>query len=267
MLAWEADRILSYRLVPIKEGDNDLSWMVEGAQFPNFTLTAAGMSGQRLDQASLDVRVERDLRVTITPTKKQVGPGEAVEVEVTTVDQLGRPVAAEVGLALVDRSLLRLFADKLPPIGPFFYDQTRTGVFATTATNTFSYHPDTRPVSGAVVEEADRLAAIARNQAGRGAVLDEARRRSLVAKGDYELGLPFVNGTGNIFSQIQTFNAIPVDPQASGMGRMGRGGSVADKRVLKYGNVDDKEMAGDLSDRKSRAFAPGMFIDKLRQRR
>ena len=57
----------------------------------------------------------------------------------TTADQLGRPVAAEVSLALVDRSLLRLFGDRLPPIGPFFYDQTRTGAFATESTNTFRY--------------------------------------------------------------------------------------------------------------------------------
>ena len=67
------------------------------------------------------------------------GPGGEVEVEVTTADQLGRPVAAEVSLALVDRSLLRLFDDRLPPIGPFFYDQTRTGAFATESTNTFRY--------------------------------------------------------------------------------------------------------------------------------
>ena len=86
----------------------------------------------------------------------------------TTVDQLGRPVAAEVALALVDRSLLRLFDDQLPPIGPFFYDQTRTGAFATEATNTFRDEPATLPVSEAVVEEAERLAAQARNDASRG---------------------------------------------------------------------------------------------------
>ena len=48
----------------------------------------------------------------------------------TTADQLGRPVAAELSLALVDLSLLRLFGDRMPPIGPFFYNQTRTGAFA-----------------------------------------------------------------------------------------------------------------------------------------
>jgi alpha-2-macroglobulin len=175
LLAWEADRILQYRLVALKDGDNPVSWPVVGAQFPNFTLTASRMSGTHFDQAKLDVRVERDLRVTVTPTKPAVGPGEEVEVEVTTADQLGRPVPAEIALALVDRSLLRLYADTLPPIGSFFYDQTRTGAFATEATNTFRYEPATSAVSEAVVEEAERAAAIAANQAGRGAIIDAAQ--------------------------------------------------------------------------------------------
>ena len=138
LLAWEADRILQYKLVPIKEGDNAVTWAVDGPQFPNFTLTASRMVDDKFDVAALDIRVERDLRVSIKPLKPVVEPGQDVEVEVTTVDQLDRPVAAEVALALVDRSLLRLFNDKLPPIGPYFYDQTRTGAFSTEATNTLS---------------------------------------------------------------------------------------------------------------------------------
>ena len=175
LLAWEADRILQYRLVPLKEGDNAVTWPVEGPQFPNFTLTAARMSGDRFDVAALDILVRRDLRVTLKPVKPSVGPGEEVEVEVTTVDQLDRPVAAEVALALVDRSLLRLFADKLPPIGPFFYNQTRTGAFATEATNTFRDEPDTRPVSEAVVEEMERVAAVAENLNRRAGVMEQAK--------------------------------------------------------------------------------------------
>ena len=78
-------------------------------------------------------------------------------------------------MALVDRSLLRLFGDKLPPIGPYFYDQTRTGAFTTEATNTFRDEPTTLPVSEAVVEEAERLAAQVRNEAGRDALREEAK--------------------------------------------------------------------------------------------
>jgi TolA-binding protein len=182
LLTWEADRILSYRVVTLAEGDNPVGWAVDGPQFPNFTLTASRMSGARFDEARLDLRVERDLRVTITPTKPVAGPGEETAFEVTTLDQLGRPVAAEVSVALVDRSLLSQFVDNLPPIGPFFYDQSRTGAFSTVSTNTFSYTPATTPIAEAVVEEAERLAAVASNTAVIGGVREEA-------KGQVMLGL------------------------------------------------------------------------------
>ncbi len=175
LLAWEADRIIRYQIVALKEGDNAVTWPVDGPQFPNFTLTASRMADDRFDRAALDLRVERDLRVALRPLKPSVGPGEEVEVEVTTLDQLDRPVAAEVALALVDRSLLRLFEDKLPPIGPFFYDQTRTGAFATEATNTFRDDPATRPVSEAVVDEAERVEAQAREDASRAATVERLR--------------------------------------------------------------------------------------------
>lgn len=165
LLTWDADRILSYKIVTLKDGDNEIAWEVDGGQFPNFTLTATRMWRDKLDHARLDMLVERDLRVTVTPTKPRIGPGEPVEVDVTTVDQLGRPVAAELSLAVIDASLLKRFADPLPNIGRFFYDQTRTGAFAVSSTNTFRYMPTTTAVSQAVVEDAERQAAIVRNEA------------------------------------------------------------------------------------------------------
>ena len=75
LIAWEADRVIQYRIVDLKEGDNPLTWAVEGPQFPNFTLTAARMSAERFDEARLDVRVERDLRVTLAPKRADGRPG------------------------------------------------------------------------------------------------------------------------------------------------------------------------------------------------
>ena len=141
LVAWEADRILKYKLVPIKDGDNPLAWDVEGSEFPNVTLTASRMSGAALHEARLDLTLDRDLRVTLAPTRPVLGPGEEVEIEVTTRDQLGRPVAAELAMAMVDRALLSRFGDQLPPIRSVFYNQSRTGAFATRATNTFRYAP------------------------------------------------------------------------------------------------------------------------------
>jgi uncharacterized protein YfaS (alpha-2-macroglobulin family) len=165
LLAWEADRILKYQILSLREGDNVLSWDVDSSQFPNFTLAAARMHKAELDEASLNLEVERDLRITIAPTKPKVGPGEEIEVEVSAADQLGRPVAAEFSLALVDRALLRQFADKLPPIGRFFHNQERTGAFTTAASNRFSYSAKTEPVPGAIVDEQERAAQVAADEA------------------------------------------------------------------------------------------------------
>ncbi len=174
LLTWEADRILSYKIVPLQEGENALTWDVEGPQFPNFTLAASRMAPSAFHEARLDVRVERDLRVTIVPKSPTVGPGGEVEVEVGTTDQNGKPVAAELSIALVDRSLLRLFGDRLPPIDRFFYDQSRTSAFASQSSATFRYQPATVPVPEAVVEEAAQEAAQLADAAGR----DVTRRKA-----------------------------------------------------------------------------------------
>ncbi|MDB5352249.1 MAG: large extracellular alpha-helical protein [Planctomycetota bacterium] len=156
LITWEADRVLSYKVVPLIEGENALKWTVEGAQFPNVSLSAAKMDGSKFDQARLDATVDRALTVAVTPAKPFVGPNEEVEVEVKTTDQNGQPVAAEVSLALVDEALLRLFNDSRPPIGSFFHDQTRTGAFTTEATNTFQYDAESRPMSQALVDAQER---------------------------------------------------------------------------------------------------------------
>jgi uncharacterized protein YfaS (alpha-2-macroglobulin family)/TolA-binding protein len=181
LLAWEADRILSYKLVPVAEGENRVAWEVAGAQFPNFTLTAARMADTKFHEARLDLDVVRELAVTVKPAKERYAPNEEISLEVETRDQLGRPVAAEVGVALVDEALLRLFADPLPSIGDYFYNQRRTGAFRTVATNTFRYAPPTVPVPSAVVEEDQRRAALASDSVARGAVLDAAKDQVALA--------------------------------------------------------------------------------------
>ena len=174
LLTWEADRILRYQIQTIQPGENPVEWAVEGPQFPNFTLTACRMVDGRFDEGKIDVKVERDLRISLQPKAGTVAPGADVEVEITAVDQMGRPVQAELALALVDRTLLRQFGDKLPPIGPFFYNQTRLGSFRTEATNTFKDEPPTEPVSDAVVEEDTRQILLGLGASTQAGVLQEA---------------------------------------------------------------------------------------------
>lgn len=177
LLAWEADRILQYRLVPLEAGQTAIEWAVEDAQFPNFTLTASRMTGSRFDTARLDVLVRRDLVIRMKPSREAVGPGDELSLEIETTNQLGKPVAAELSVALVDEALLRRFPDTRPPIGGFFHDQTRTGSFASESTNTFAYRPATIPVPRAAVEDEARQQAQLADEAGRADALAEAQNQ------------------------------------------------------------------------------------------
>ena len=219
LLTWEADRILSYRIVSLNDGNNPLAWAVENGQFPNFTLTATRMWRNESDEARLDLQVERDLRVDVKPTRTNVGPGEPIELDITTVDQLGRPVSAELSISMVDLSLLRLFNDRLPEIGSFFYNQSRTGAFATQATNTFRYQPNTTGVPQAVVEEAERELAMAANAAGRSQVMQQAQNLALGVQG--QMGRPGQGQPGAAAAgEPADMAAAPPAPSASAA-RMG----------------------------------------------
>ena len=176
LLTFEADKILSYRIIEIKEGHNPIDWTVTGEQFPNFTLNVARMAGTTLNEARLDLGIVRDLIVTIAPTKETVGPNEEVEVSIRTTDQMDKPVSAEIGMALVDRALLRLHQDALPAIGPYFYNQTRVGAFSTSSTIGFQYNPPSVPVPDAIVEQSDMEIAEKADEATRAGEIEELQR-------------------------------------------------------------------------------------------
>jgi tetratricopeptide (TPR) repeat protein len=242
LLTWEADRILSYKLVSVKDGDNPVGWAIDGSQFPNFTLTAARMWENKFDQAKLDIQVERDLRVTVTPVKPLVGPGENVVLDVTTVDQLGRPASAELSIAMIDQSLLRLYGDRMPPIAGFFYNQSRTGAFSTEATNTFRYAPATVPVAQAVVDEAERLAAVAANAAGREGIHEQLRQQVLREVRD----MPAAP------SAPMEAGAVPAPPASMAqngqmMGGMGGAGALGRRRRSRLGASAASGYMADMS--------------------
>ena len=238
-MTWEADRILTYKLVTVSDGDNPIGWAIDGPQFPNFTLTAARMWENKFDEAKLDIEVERDLRVTVAPVKPLVGPGDDVELEVTTVDQLGRPASAEISIAMIDRSLLRLYGDRMPPIGAFFYNQTRTGAFSTEATNTFHYAPETVEVAQAVVDEAERIAAVTANAAVRGDVREQLRLHVAIEEKMAENGQLGMNPPAAAAPSLAESSPMKSSSMMGGMGAEwegdGRNGRWGPGRTTKKG--------------------------------
>ena len=72
---------------------------------------------------------EQALAVEVTPDRKQVGPGEQVTYNVHITDRQGRPVTAEVSLALSDLATLSLSEPNSPPILDYFYNRRGLSVW------------------------------------------------------------------------------------------------------------------------------------------
>ncbi|MGA2032865.1 MAG: tetratricopeptide repeat protein, partial [Thermoguttaceae bacterium] len=172
LVTFQGARILDYKLVELQQGVNELSIPMTAQLAPNFELAVAVMTDPRAKpQAKMPVRfhsaaspftVERDLRVAVAVGRKDkaagpLRPGEDLEVTVTTTDPQGKPVAAEVSLALVEQSLLDRFPSALATIQDFFRGEIRQPAVRTTSSITFEYRPTTQPINPRLLAEQDRL--------------------------------------------------------------------------------------------------------------
>jgi len=159
LLTFEGEEIISYQITQLKKGYNPIEFDVGHEHFPNFRLAAALMDKQDLRTASKDFKVERELKVVVKPLKDVVRPGEEAQVELTVTDQLGKPVRAELSLALVDEALLAIYPDTTPKILDFFQkDARRQAELRAISTCGFRRQGITKRVVKAYLEEKERLA-------------------------------------------------------------------------------------------------------------
>jgi alpha-2-macroglobulin len=87
------------------------------------------LSSFKMGVVRLDVSNEQQvLNVELVPQAELFAPGETVTYDLLVTDYQGRPVAAELSLALVDLSVLTLAPDQAPPIADAFYSQRGLGV-------------------------------------------------------------------------------------------------------------------------------------------
>ena len=137
LVTFEGEEIIEHRVVPLAKGYNPIDLEVGHAHFPNFRVSVALMDGKLLRSAAKDFRVTRELNIAIHPQKEIYAPGESGAIEVEVTDQLGRPVEAELSLALVNEALHTLFPDQTPNIKGFFqagtHRQLDTSVHSTCA--------------------------------------------------------------------------------------------------------------------------------------
>ena len=206
LVTYQGARVLQYKLITLQKGANKLAIPMTAKLAPNFELSVAVMTDVRDKEAAAKKKakivvrrfhvaqsgfsVQRDLRVSIAQARadKKKGPlrpGDEMELTITTTDPQGKPVSAEVSLAMVEQSLLAIFPSQLTPIDQFFRGQQRQTAVRTTSSATFSYRPNTQPINPRLLAEVDRLALKA----------EEATRLAAADPGDASSGGSFASRT------------------------------------------------------------------------
>jgi uncharacterized protein YfaS (alpha-2-macroglobulin family) len=124
----EAEDLLDYRVVHLTGTVKLIEIDVTAGHVPNVFLDAAMVQQTELFMDSKQVivpPVEHFLEVEVTADREEYQPREKGTLTITTRDHEGRPVAAEVGLALVDQSVLYIQQDYAPDPRPFFFGDKR----------------------------------------------------------------------------------------------------------------------------------------------
>jgi tetratricopeptide (TPR) repeat protein len=158
LVTFEAGKLLSHRIVKLASGVNEVKFTVADEHAPDFVVAAALMGDRELFDDEVQFRAHRALSVEVEARTAQPRPGEELELELRVRDQLGRPVEAELSLAVVDEAFLGLYPDLTAKLAELFPAQReRAAKFATSSSCTFRYVGATRVVASALLAEAERL--------------------------------------------------------------------------------------------------------------
>ncbi len=119
LVTLERQRVLRAWLVELDGGNAWIEVPLTADMAPGVYLTVTALrppaeapAEYRVGTVYLPVDLEaRRIQVTVTPDRTQAQPGESVRFVVETRDAQGRPLPAEVSLALVDKALLALQPD------------------------------------------------------------------------------------------------------------------------------------------------------------
>jgi tetratricopeptide (TPR) repeat protein len=158
LLTWQADGILACESRMIDDGESRIALPMLPEHAPNFALSIAMVDGKKLHVAERPFFVRRELRVEVE-APKSAKPGETKEVVVRVRDASGKPVRAEIALAMVDESLLALHGDYADEIGVTFWGQRRETSFRTASSCLWGYDGWSRRVNAALLSEEARIRA------------------------------------------------------------------------------------------------------------
>jgi uncharacterized protein YfaS (alpha-2-macroglobulin family) len=138
LVSIERGSILSHEVITLRSNSTVYEVPITGELAPDVFVSVVLVKGVDADNPVPEFRmglvelkvdpVEQTIQLTVTPDSEQVGPGEEVTYQIKAADFSGRPVDAEVSLALVDLATLSLAPANSGPIVDAFYGQEWLGV-------------------------------------------------------------------------------------------------------------------------------------------
>ncbi|MCB8932753.1 MAG: carboxypeptidase regulatory-like domain-containing protein [Chthonomonadaceae bacterium] len=129
----EGDRIYASTTVAIENGAAVVDLPVEAAFAPNAFVSVAYVHGKQFMEATRRLAVNLDarvLQVDVRPEKSVVQPGDTVAYTITTKDDRGQPVSADVSLGVVDEAIYAIAPDTTNIVEAFYpkrYNAVSTG--------------------------------------------------------------------------------------------------------------------------------------------
>jgi len=126
LITTERGKIFEYHVVDVDRNLFDYIVPIRAEYAPNVWVSVLLLSpGPEIKFGQLEFMVNAEqykLNVDVQPDKKSYLPGEKVKLDITTTDYKGKPVSADVSIAVADLSVLALKGNpKKNPLA-FFYD-------------------------------------------------------------------------------------------------------------------------------------------------
>ncbi|HNC08547.1 MAG TPA: alpha-2-macroglobulin family protein, partial [Anaerolineales bacterium] len=83
---------------------------------------SSGVPSYKVGMAAIHIdTAQKELNVSVTTDKESAGPGDEITYSIQTTDYAGKPVVADVSLAVVDKAVLALTSPNSPPMLSSFY--------------------------------------------------------------------------------------------------------------------------------------------------
>ncbi len=198
-LAGEA--ILEHRVVELAAGHNDIAMAVGSAHWPQFEVSVLYLDGDKLHCARHGFVVKRPLSIELETPAVPPEPGAEIDIVVTTKDGLGKPVAAELSVALTGSGLFTQCPDEGSAISAAFAENLRTrGSIRTSSSAGSGHRGESRMIvkDGAATPPPRPQSANTFNQQTSGQVMQTIPQNGLQIQANAIDGQIFLQGGGAV---------------------------------------------------------------------